>query len=131
THQAGSSISVTLGEGGAPHDGGHCQFALLYDNGNMFVVLSTVKRECLRAEGLSYTVPIPAGAPSGDAIFSWSWINAVGSREYYQDCGDVTIQGADGGSLTGPQLLVVNAPPSTVIVPGECPLLGLDFYRIE
>ncbi|KXS11537.1 hypothetical protein M427DRAFT_102281, partial [Gonapodya prolifera JEL478] len=111
TYQAGSSISVTLGMGGAPHDGGHCQVALSYDNGNTFVVLSTVKRECLRAEGLSYTVPIPDGAPSGDAIFSWSWINAVGNRECYQDCADVTIQDTDGGSLSGPQLLVVNVPP--------------------
>ncbi|KXS09092.1 hypothetical protein M427DRAFT_141440 [Gonapodya prolifera JEL478] len=110
TYQAGSSISVTL-------DGGHCQFALFYNNGNMFVVLTTAKRECLCAEGLSYTVPIPAGAPPGDAIFSWSWINAVSSCEYYQDCADVTIQGADGRSLMGPQLLVVNALPSTVMVP--------------
>ncbi|KXS21534.1 hypothetical protein M427DRAFT_272782 [Gonapodya prolifera JEL478] len=71
TYQAGSSISVQLG-GSATHDGGHCQFALSYDNGNTFVVLSTVKRECLRALGNSYTVPIPAGAPSGDAIASSS-----------------------------------------------------------
>ncbi|KAJ3344340.1 hypothetical protein HDU93_000130 [Gonapodya sp. JEL0774] len=116
TYQAGTSVHVSL-FGSATHDGGHCQFAVSYDSGSTFVVLLTVVRECLRASGSEYNVPIPAGAPSGDAVFAWTWINAVGNREYYMGCADVNIQGSAGGSISGPQLFVANIAPSSVVIP--------------
>ncbi|ORY06332.1 hypothetical protein K493DRAFT_310658 [Basidiobolus meristosporus CBS 931.73] len=107
TIKAGSNIPVKIG-GGAPHDGGHCQFALSYDD-KTFVVLKDVFDDCLIASR-DYSVTIPAGAPSGRATFAWAWINKTGNREYYMNCADIEIQGGSSGSLTGPKLLVANLP---------------------
>ncbi|KAI9220748.1 hypothetical protein BC828DRAFT_347980 [Blastocladiella britannica] len=119
TVAAGSSISVSF-DGSAVHGGGHCQFALSYDNDKTFVVVDTVIRECLRSGG-GYTtqVTIPATAPSGPATFAWSWINAIGNREYYMNCADIQVTGGSGpsGSLTGPQLLVADLPGSALTFP--------------
>ncbi|RKP04570.1 hypothetical protein THASP1DRAFT_11716, partial [Thamnocephalis sphaerospora] len=107
TFQAGSNIAVTL-DGGAPHGGGHCQFSLSYDGGKTFVVLKDVMDTCM-VDSLHYSVPLPATAPgSKRAIFAWSWINAVGNREYYMNCADVAIKGPAKGKLSGKQMLVAN-----------------------
>ncbi|ORZ34615.1 hypothetical protein BCR44DRAFT_1390396 [Catenaria anguillulae PL171] len=126
TVAAGSSIPITLA-GGATHDGGHCQFALSYDGDKTFVVIDTIIRECLRrGSPFQTTVTIPASAPSGKATLAWSWINAVGNREYYMSCADVEITGGSGssGSLTGPELLVAHLSgfaefsfPSSLVTP--------------
>ncbi|RKP07624.1 hypothetical protein THASP1DRAFT_8735, partial [Thamnocephalis sphaerospora] len=109
---AGQTTKVRLVQPGndiiTRHDGGHCQFAISYDGGKTFVVLKTVEQRCI-IDSLNYDVPIPASAPSSsNAIFAWTWINATGNREYYMNCADVIIKGKDGGSITGPKLLVVN-----------------------
>jgi hypothetical protein len=107
TLTAGSPLTVEL-YGSAIHGGGHCQFAMSYDGGNTWVVLSTVVRQCM-LQGLNFSVPIPASAPNGAAVFAWTWINAIGNREYYMNCADVTVQGgATPGSITGPKLFVAN-----------------------
>ncbi|RKP09114.1 hypothetical protein THASP1DRAFT_29103 [Thamnocephalis sphaerospora] len=114
TYEAGKSISVELTEpeGGEinRHSGGHCQFALSYDD-KTFVVLKDVLQTCMLGP-LKYTIPIPANAPAADrATFAWTWINAVGDRQYYMNCADVKIvnknEGKDG-NITGPKLLVVH-----------------------
>jgi hypothetical protein len=112
TLRAGSSIQTTL-EGGATHGGGHCQFALSYDQ-RTWVVLKTVVNSCL-VDGLSYSVPLPSSAPSSNhAVYAWTWINRIGNREYYWNCADVKIEGG-GGKLSGPELLVVDLPGHTVV----------------
>ncbi|KAI9223063.1 hypothetical protein BC828DRAFT_355293 [Blastocladiella britannica] len=119
TVAAGSSVAVSI-SGGAQHDGGHCQFALSYDNDKTFVVLETIIRECVRTQNPQYVnVQIPASAPSGKATFAWTWINAIGNREYYMGCSDITVTGGSGpsGSLTGPELLVANLPGQAVEFP--------------
>lgn len=109
TVKAGDSIPVQL-EGSAPHDGGHCEFSISYDNQN-FVSLKTVLRECMRAEGLTYAVPLPASMPPGKAVFSWTWVNAEGNREFYQNCADITVEGGTpGGVLRGPKIVLANLP---------------------
>ncbi|KAJ3081484.1 hypothetical protein HK102_002315 [Quaeritorhiza haematococci] len=120
--RAGQELPVTI-EGGAPHGGGHCQFALSYDNGVTWVVLRTVLDDCLKPEapnnGLQWSVPIPSDAPNADeALFAWTWINRIGNREYYMNCVDVSISGgSNGGSLTGPRLLVANLPGFVTVDP--------------
>ncbi|ORZ36552.1 hypothetical protein BCR44DRAFT_49531 [Catenaria anguillulae PL171] len=112
TVAAGSSLPITL-SGGAPHDGGHCQFALSYDGDKTFVVINTIIRECMRRSNpFQTTITIPATAPSGKATLAWTWINAVGNREYYMSCADIQITGGSGpsGSLSGPELLVAHLP---------------------
>ncbi|KAJ1908942.1 hypothetical protein IWQ60_011442 [Tieghemiomyces parasiticus] len=109
TYQAGSSIAVVFAEGGATHGGGHCEFSLSYDGGSTFVVLLTVLRTCF-LNGRTFDVPVPATAPTSDrVVLSWSWVNAIGNREFYQTCSDIAIQGqATGGSITGPPMLTPN-----------------------
>ncbi|KAJ1499154.1 hypothetical protein HMI54_010036 [Coelomomyces lativittatus] len=96
-------------EGGAPHNGGHCEFSISYD-GISFVSLKTIIRECLRATGYKFGVPLPSTIPGGSAIFSWTWVNAEGNREFYQNCADITINGPASGTLTGPPIVVADLP---------------------
>ncbi|KAI8922080.1 hypothetical protein DFJ77DRAFT_445208 [Powellomyces hirtus] len=123
TVKAGTQLPVSLG-GSAIHDGGHCQFALSVD-GVAWVVVKDVIRNCLLNNALTYNVPIPASFPSGPVILAWAWINAIGNREYYMSCADITIQGG-GAGFTGPQLLVVNLP-GVPTVPEMLP--GIDDGR--
>jgi len=62
-------------------------------------------------QGLNFSVPVPSSAPNGEAIFAWTWINAVGNREYYMNCADVIVTGGTSpSSVTGPKLFVANLP---------------------
>lgn len=105
--KAGETITVQL-EGGATHNGGHCQFALSCNGkNNNFVVIKSVLNTCPIEK--SYPVQIPAGA-SGDCVFSWTWVNHSGNRELYQNCADVHIDGPEDGSFSGPPLTILNIP---------------------
>ncbi|KAJ3375292.1 hypothetical protein GGF31_004410 [Allomyces arbusculus] len=129
TVQAGSSLAVTV-SGGATHGGGHCFFSLSYD-GQTFVTLDSIIRTCLAgpAGDFSFSIPIPSSAPAGKATFAWSWINAIGNREYYMNCADITIENpaGGGGALAGPKLFVANLPGYPQI--GEFPNAGQDDGR--
>ncbi|KAK9764161.1 hypothetical protein K7432_008562 [Basidiobolus ranarum] len=114
TVAAGGSVQVKL-NGIATHNGGHCQFAISYDNGQTFAVLETIYSNCLIAsKEYSVTIPSTAGS-SKNVIFAWAWINKIGNREYYMNCADIEIQGSIGGYIAGPKLLVVNLPGYTTI----------------
>ncbi|KAI8820446.1 uncharacterized protein EV422DRAFT_557676 [Fimicolochytrium jonesii] len=104
----GDTIPVKL-EGGASHGGGHCQFSLSFDGQN-FAAVKTVIRECMRNGPETIDVTLPNNLPSGKAVFSWSWVNAIGNRELYQNCADITINGGTASSFTGPKMLVANQP---------------------
>jgi hypothetical protein len=113
TLTAGQTITSQI-VGSAPHKGGHCQFALSYDNGVTWVVIADHLRTC-PING-NYAVTIPSTAPpSTNAIFAWTWINAEGNREYYMNCADVVIiqpnsQYTTAGFVTGKKLLIANQP---------------------
>ncbi|KAG0049898.1 hypothetical protein BGZ83_005273 [Gryganskiella cystojenkinii] len=115
-YKAGDTIDTHYSVG-ASHGGGHCQWALSYDNGKTWVVIKTMIRACLRdvASGDSnYKIPvqIPKDAPSGKVTFQWIWNNAIGAREIYSNCADIEIKGKDGGSVTGLEPLYANYGPS-------------------
>ncbi|KAI9591269.1 hypothetical protein BDF19DRAFT_399176 [Syncephalis fuscata] len=110
-YNAGQSIYVDF-DINNPHKGGHCQFGLSYDNEN-FVVLRTMFRNCF--DVFNYNIPIPAGARGGNAVFSWSWINADGNREFYMNCADIHINGPLDGSVTGQRVMVANMPNTPFI----------------
>jgi hypothetical protein len=78
-------------ESGAPHDGKHCQFGFTNDQ-KTFVVTKIVFGTCLIPDGFSYNIDIPKNMPDGDITFFWTWINAVGNREYYMDCADIRLE---------------------------------------
>ncbi|KAJ2462779.1 hypothetical protein EV174_007058, partial [Coemansia sp. RSA 2320] len=55
-----------------------------------------------------YTFTLPAGLPGSDhAVFSWSWVNAIGNREFYNLCSDVSITGGSA-PYTGKQMTIAN-----------------------
>lgn len=114
TMEAGKYFDVQLG-GGAPHDGGHCQFGVSYDQ-KTWVVIHTVVRECMRKEGLNYKIKVPADIPSSEhAVFAWTWINSAGNREYYMNCADIRITGSQSKSLSGLELFIGNIDGHPII----------------
>ncbi|KAJ2592913.1 hypothetical protein H4R99_006261 [Coemansia sp. RSA 1722] len=113
---AGQSISVSF-YGTARHLGGHCQFSMSYDGGKTFVVVHEILRYCLYEsmngntvgkEATGYTFNLPNDLPSSNtALFAWTWVNAVGNREFYMNCADVIISGTSD-SYTGKQMTIAN-----------------------
>ncbi|KAJ1976226.1 hypothetical protein H4R34_004061 [Dimargaris verticillata] len=117
TYEAGTSIPVKFMAGGASHGGGHCQFSVSYDGGQTYAALRTILNNCF-SEGLHYDIPIPANAPPSEhVIFAWTWVNAVGNREFYMNCADIAITGGNtSGTIDGPQMVVANYGPNTPYV---------------
>ncbi|KAJ2628359.1 hypothetical protein GGF44_004503, partial [Coemansia sp. RSA 1694] len=96
TWTAGESVTVAFPPGGTTHGGGHCEFSLSYDGGKTFVVVYQVLSRCFGTDlnTRQYTFDLPAGLPgSNSAVFGWSWVNAIGNREFYLNCADVAIKG--------------------------------------
>ncbi|KAF9347649.1 hypothetical protein BGX26_000889 [Mortierella sp. AD094] len=115
--KAGQSISTTYSIGAA-HGGGHCQWAISYDGQN-WVVLKTMIRECLKVTGGEYSVsvPIPKDAPAGKATFMWLWNNAIGNRELYSNCADIEIQGGPTkGHISGVSPLIANYGSGSLVI---------------
>ncbi|KAJ1880675.1 hypothetical protein H4R99_001934 [Coemansia sp. RSA 1722] len=116
TWTAGQAVTVDFEQGGAAHGGGHCQFSLSYDGGKTFVVVHEELKYCFfgsasdgnTATISSYTFNLPADVPSSDkAVFAWSWVNAIGNREFYMNCADVAIKGTSK-SFTGKEMTIAN-----------------------
>jgi hypothetical protein len=95
TWAPGSSQEMEL-EGSATHNGGSCQLSLSYDQGKTFKVIQSVEGDCPIAK--KYNFDIPSDAPTGDALFAWTWFNKVGNREMYMNCAMVNIGGSGGRS---------------------------------
>ena len=95
TWSVGGTYNFTLG-GSATHDGGSCQAALSYDKGKTFTVIHSYLGGCpvVTPAGGSFNFQIPSDAPTGAAMFAWTWFNEVGNREMYMDCASVTITGS-------------------------------------
>lgn len=90
----GSAQSITI-TGGAFHGGGSCQFSLSYDQGSTFKVIKSYIGNCPSTNGdSSYDITVPNDAPSGEAVFAWSWFNKIGNREMYMNCAIVNIGGS-------------------------------------
>ena len=74
------------------HGGGSCQLSLSYDNGATFKVIKSIIGGCPLV--MSYNFTIPEYAPSGIALFAWTWFNEIGNREMYMNCAQVQIAGS-------------------------------------
>jgi len=112
TYRAGQSVQFVL-KGTANHDGGHCQYAISYDNGRHWAVLRTVFENCLTGNGNGpyvYDIQLPKSAPGGKAVLSWVFYNKEGDQEMYMNCIDVNIQGPRNGTVHGKELLVLRLP---------------------
>lgn len=125
--KGGSSVVVQM-YGSVFHNGGHCQFSVSYDD-KTFVVLRTVLDNCFVGTGLNFTVQIPASIPACNrCTFAWSWVSAVGNRDFYMNCADISLS-SNGGSLIGPNYTIANQPGYPTI-PEFPPSTyhGLDLY---
>ena len=103
-----NTVKVIL-EGSAIHDGGHCQFGITY-NDNDFLVLKTIIRSCL-LNSMTYEFDIPYNIPQGPLTVFWTWVNAIGNREYYMECADILIYNnvkSNGQQIIGKELIIVN-----------------------
>ncbi|KAJ1731102.1 hypothetical protein LPJ72_004123 [Coemansia sp. Benny D160-2] len=140
TWTAGQSVTVQFLQNPAAHSGGHAQFSLSYDGGKTFVVVYQVLKYFFfkgpakgnnNPEVLSYTFTLPKDLPSSDsAVFSWSWVNASGNREFYQNCADVVIKGTGSKSYTGKKMVIanINGYP-TIPEMTEDYNIGVDLYN--
>ncbi len=73
-------------------------------------------------EGVDWPVKLPDNLPSCDScVFGWSWINAIGNREYYMNCADIKIEGGAGTSISGAGLLLANIGGHQIIQPPSNP----------
>ncbi|RHZ74359.1 hypothetical protein Glove_225g55 [Diversispora epigaea] len=131
---AGEIFEVKFYNPGAPnpvpssnqgrHNGGLCEFALSYDAGQTWTKIATYHKTCPDVF-FGWKVKIPENAPSctklGQCIFSWSWINAVGNRELYQNCADVKIIGKSTTPLPKIDITKANLPmfPNTITPEGD------------
>ena len=97
TWEAGSTQSFTI-TGGAAHGGGSCQASLSLDGGKTFTVIHSYVGGCPAQGESSFDFKVPADTPDSDeAVFSWSWLNQIGNREFYQNCAVVSIKGGKKG----------------------------------
>ncbi|KAJ2502846.1 hypothetical protein GGH96_000716 [Coemansia sp. RSA 1972] len=115
---AGQPVTVKFQPGGAAHGGGHCQFAISYDNGKTAAIVYKVMEHCFfngpssgnDAQVLEYTFTLPANVPaSSKAQFIWIWTNAIGNRELYTGISDISIANSGGStSYTGKTAIYPN-----------------------
>lgn len=96
--------------GSAVHGGGSCQVALTTDlaptKDSKWMVIKSIIGGCPAnvpgnlpddpsGTGAStFQYSIPDGIAPGEYTLSWSWLNKVGNREFYQNCAPVTVTGA-------------------------------------
>lgn len=90
TWSAGGTYNFSL-VGSATHNGGSCQASLSYDQGRTWKVVHSYIGGCPLTP--TWPLTLPNDAPSGEALFAWSWFNQIGNREMYMNCAHVTIQG--------------------------------------
>ncbi|RDI76958.1 ATP-dependent bile acid permease [Venturia inaequalis] len=91
TYTAGKTYQMAL-SGTTTHGGGSCQLSLSYDNGGTFKVIKSMVGGCPLTQQYDFT--IPSFAPTGNALFAWTWFNEIGNREMYMNCAFVQIVGS-------------------------------------
>ncbi|KAJ2400994.1 hypothetical protein GGI23_001685 [Coemansia sp. RSA 2559] len=139
TWTAGQSVTVQFYPDGAAHGGGHTQFSVSYDGGKTFAVVYEVLKYMFfngpssgnTPEVLSYTFTLPKELPNSDSVvFAWSWVNAIGNREFYMNCADVAITGSSSSSYTGKQMVIAdhNGYPTIPEFNGDY-TTGLSYYE--
>ena len=88
-----------------------------YDGDRTFYVFQEIDGACPDAN-YSWPVKLPDTLPSCDrCTFAWTWINAIGNREYYMNCADVRIVGGAAGGIRGTPLKIANMPGYPTLQP--------------
>jgi hypothetical protein len=126
-YKQGGQYQIGLA-GSATHSGGSCQISLSYDTGKTFTVIDSIEGGCPLTSNYSFI--IPSDAPTGNALFAWTWFNKVGNREMYMNCAQVTVTGASSKRSHPREMVSARAstafsarPPlfvANVNGPGQC-----------
>ena len=113
----GASNSFVIGqtntlsfEGSAVHGGGSCQVALTTDlqptAQSTWMVIHSIQGNCpsnvtgnlpddaAGAGAATFDYTIPQGIAPGQYTIAWAWVNKIGNREFYMNCGPATITAA-------------------------------------
>jgi len=113
----GASNVMAIGEpqtlsfiGSAVHGGGSCQVSLTTDlqptKDSKWMVIKSIEGGCpsnvsgnLPADATGtgaavFQYTIPDGITPGEYTIAWSWINKIGNREFYMNCGPATVTAA-------------------------------------
>lgn len=97
--------------GTAVHGGGSCQVSLTTDlaptKDSKWMVIKSLEGGCpadvvgnlspadaSAADPTTFSYTIPTGIAPGDYTIAWSWVNKIGNREFYMNCGPATITAA-------------------------------------
>ncbi|KAI0144788.1 hypothetical protein BJ166DRAFT_596868 [Pestalotiopsis sp. NC0098] len=131
SYALGSSQQLAL-VGTAVHGGGTCQMSITYDTEptakSVFKVIHTIQGGCparntagnldgddpTLADPFTYDYTIPDNIPTGNATIAWSWMNRIGNREFYMECGVLELTGTSGDQANFdalPDLFVANVVP--------------------
>ncbi|EEH06906.1 conserved hypothetical protein [Histoplasma capsulatum G186AR] len=111
-YKAGNEYEMTIDQNIATHGGGSCQISLSYDQGKSFKVIKSIIGGC--PIPLKYKFKIPSNAPSGKAVFAWTWFNRIGNREMYMNCAYVNVAGGSGDGFDSlPELFKANVALQT------------------
>ena len=103
--------------GGATHGGGSCQISITYDENptaqSVWKVIHSIEGGCPARNQVgnagndasavaadTYDFTVPEDLPAGKGVVAWTWINRVGNREFYMNCGAVEITGSGGSKET-------------------------------
>jgi hypothetical protein len=125
--------------GSAVHGGGSCQLSITTDlnptKDSVWKVIKSYEGGC-PAAGVAgnngdnanapgptdYTFEIPEDVPAGEYTFSWSWLNKIGNREFYQNCAPITAVGSAGDASfldSLPDMFVANIGNGCETVEGD------------
>ncbi|RYO79839.1 hypothetical protein DL766_003926 [Monosporascus sp. MC13-8B] len=129
----------TIGQ--AVHGGGSCQISITYDTAptknSVWKVIHSIEGGCParnaagnagdNADAIApdeYEFTIPDNLPTGKGVIAWTWINRIGNREFYMNCGAVEITGNGGDQAAYdalPDMTVIN-----IMSIGPKPVDGTD-----
>ena len=113
----GASNSFVIGqtntlsfEGSAVHGGGSCQVALTTDlqptAQSTWMVIHSIEGNCpsnvtgnlpddaAGSGAATFDYTIPQGIAPGQYTIAWAWVNKIGNREFYMNCGPATVAAA-------------------------------------
>lgn len=110
TMAVGSTNQLTF-IGSAVHGGGSCQVSLTTDlqptKNSKWMVIKSLEGGCpadvagnlpsnsaTAADPTTFSYTIPEGIAPGQYTIAWSWVNKIGNREFYMNCGPATITAA-------------------------------------
>ncbi|KAJ2303689.1 hypothetical protein H4S02_006118 [Coemansia sp. RSA 2611] len=140
TWTVGEPVTIKFNPDNAIHSGGSCQFSISYSDPKESAVVFEMLRYCFlgsKPDGVTntakiteYTFTLPKELPNSDsATFMWTYINASGNREIYQNCARVKITGSTSSSYTGKATTIANYPgyPTIPEFNGDYDT-GIDLY---